>query len=65
MVGKTLGHYDPSLRWVRFDDGIYVPFSPPAIGARVSLAATRSPLEAQDQEVIDNYRKALRRTQGR
>lgn len=31
---------DPALRWVRWEGGGYVPFQPPAIGARVSIPAT-------------------------
>ncbi len=32
---------DPSLRWLAWRDGVYVPWSPPAIGASVSLPPSR------------------------
>jgi len=37
-----------SLRWVRWDDGGYVPFTPPPVGRSVGLPSARS--------VIDRYR---------
>lgn len=36
---------DPSLRWVRWGDGRYVPFVPPPPGAAVELPAPRGPFE--------------------
>ncbi len=53
---------DPSLRWVQWDDGGFVPFSPPPQGQTVTLPAPRGPLEAQHDEMIENYRKARERT---
>jgi hypothetical protein len=47
-----------SYNWVKWEDGVYVPFEPPAIGEVVDLPATRSPLELQPDEIIDNYRRA-------
>ena len=35
---------DPLLRWLRWDDGVYRPFAPPAPGGTVTLAAPRLPL---------------------
>ena len=29
---------DPSLRWLAWQDGAYVPFTPPRVGASVDLA---------------------------
>jgi len=52
---------DPSLRWLRWDDGVFVPFVPPAIGERVTLPRPANPLEAQGAEMLENYRKAMRR----
>jgi hypothetical protein len=28
---------DPSLRWMRWQDGVYVPWSPPALGQTLKL----------------------------
>ncbi|HEV3456439.1 MAG TPA: hypothetical protein VHG32_07750 [Thermoanaerobaculia bacterium] len=36
---------DPSLRWVRWADGRYVPFVPPTPGAAVELPVARGPFE--------------------
>ncbi|UCF68558.1 MAG: hypothetical protein JSV80_04480, partial [Acidobacteriota bacterium] len=53
---------DRSLRWVRFDDGLFVPFDPPPIGESVQLEAARGPLEMTDlSEIVDGYRRASRR----
>jgi hypothetical protein len=32
---------DPSLRWMRWQDGVYVPWSPPAVGQTAKLPAAR------------------------
>ncbi len=32
---------DPSLRWMRWQDGVYVPWSPPAVGQTERLPAAR------------------------
>ncbi len=32
---------DSSLRWMRWHDGVYVPWTPPAIGQTVTLAPER------------------------
>ncbi len=32
---------DPSLRWMRWQDGVYVPWSPPAVGQIENLPAVR------------------------
>ena len=55
---------DPSLRWLRWRDGVYVPFVPPAVGESVTLPASRSPLEAQPDELLENYREAVGRIEG-
>jgi hypothetical protein len=34
---------DPSLRWVRWQDGVLVPFQPPAVGATSKLPAPTLP----------------------
>ncbi len=34
---------DPSLRWLRWDDGVYAPFTPPPAGERAVLPAARMP----------------------
>jgi hypothetical protein len=34
---------DPSLRWLRFEDGVYVPFPVPAVGGSVGLAPVANP----------------------
>ena len=36
---------DPTLRWLRWQDGVYVPFTPPVVGATVHLAPAVGPLE--------------------
>ena len=50
---------DDSLRWVRYVDGIYVPFEVPAVGERTRLDAVpvpimllpaRRPTESRDPE---------------
>ena len=56
---------DPSYRWVYFDDGLYVPFSPPAVGTSVRLPAPLSPMELPLDVLIEDYRKARSRTAGR
>ena len=53
---------DPSLRWVRWHDGVFVPFAPPPPGESVSLPPPRGPIEAQPDELLENYRRARRRT---
>ena len=55
---------DPSLHWVRWEDGVYVPFQPPAMGQRLKLPAPRGPMEMQPAEMLENYRKAARRNPG-
>ncbi len=34
---------DPSLRWLRWDDGVYAPFTVPAVGQTVTLPAVTVP----------------------
>ena len=34
---------DSSLRWVRWDDGVFIPFSPPPPGVTVKLPVPRGP----------------------
>jgi hypothetical protein len=36
---------DPTLRWLRWEDGVYVAFTPPAVGATVHLAPAVGPFE--------------------
>jgi hypothetical protein len=36
---------DPTLRWLRWQDGVYVPFTPPAVGATVHLAPAAGPFD--------------------
>jgi len=36
---------DPSLRWVTWQDGAYVPFVPPAVGATIDLPPAVGPFE--------------------
>jgi hypothetical protein len=36
---------DPSLRWVRWQDGVYVPFTPPTAGAVAQLAPAVGPFD--------------------
>lgn len=36
---------DPTLRWVRWQDGVYVPFTPPATGATVHFVPAIGPFE--------------------
>ena len=52
---------DPSMRWIRWQEGIYVPFTPPQLGETVRLPAARGPLEMTPTEMVENYRKALDR----
>ncbi|MGD8329592.1 MAG: hypothetical protein PVJ49_09145 [Acidobacteriota bacterium] len=52
---------DRSLRWLRWDDGVFVPFDPPAIGEHVTLPRPSNPLDAQGSEMLENYRQAMRR----
>lgn len=52
---------DPSLRWVRWSDGVFVPFVPPAVGETLTLPAPRNPLEARPAEMLENYRRAVDR----
>jgi nucleoside-diphosphate-sugar epimerase len=34
---------DPSLRWLQYKDGSFIPFSPPAIGKTVVLKSEKLP----------------------
>ena len=52
---------DPSMQWIRWQEGIYVPFTPPQLGETVRLPAARGPLEMTPTEMVENYRKALDR----
>jgi len=36
---------DPTLRWLCWQDGVYVPFTPPAVGATVHLEPAVGPFE--------------------
>lgn len=56
---------DPSLRWLRWDDGVFVPFVPPAIGESIALPRPANPLEAQGGQMLENYREAMRRIEAR
>ena len=57
---------DPSLRWVQWEDGVFVPFAPPAVGDIVRLPAPYSVAEMrQPAELWAAYRLAVRRNAGR
>jgi len=36
---------DPDLVWFRWQDGVYVPFTPPAVGETVTIEGARFPME--------------------
>ena len=36
---------NPLFRWLQWDDGMYVPFTPPAVGETVTLPAARLPFD--------------------
>jgi hypothetical protein len=56
---------DPSLRWVHWRDGLYVPFVLPAIGETVTLAAPLGPTDMRDPaDLWRAYRLAVRRNAG-
>jgi hypothetical protein len=56
---------DPSLRWVQWRDGLYVPFVPPAVGETVTLPVPLGPTDMEPGEMLEAYRLALRRNAGR
>ncbi len=56
----------PSLRWVQWEDGIYVPFEPPAVGETIRLPAPIGVTElSEPAELWKVYRQAVQRNAGR
>jgi len=49
---------DTSLRWVRWDDGRYSPFVPPAVGDSIRLPAPIGPFEMSPADLLETYREA-------
>ena len=57
---------DPSLRWVQWEDGIFVPFEPPVVGETVRIPAPYGVMEMrQPAELLEAYNLAVRRNAGR
>ncbi len=57
---------DASLRWVQWEDGVFVPFDPPPVGETVSLPAPYGPAEMmQPGELWEVYNQAVQRNTGR
>ena len=57
---------DASLRWVQWEDGIFVPFEPPAVGETVRMPAPYGVTEMrQPVELLEAYNSAVRRNAGR
>jgi hypothetical protein len=57
---------DPSLHWVQWEDGLFVPFDPPAVGETVRLPAPIGVAElSEPAELWKVYRQAVRRNAGR
>jgi hypothetical protein len=57
---------DDSLRWVQWEDGLFVPFEPPALGETVRLPAPYGVTEMrQPGELLEAYNLAVRRNAGR
>ena len=53
---------DASLRWVLWEDGVFVPFEPPPTGETVRLPAPYGPMEMrQPGELLEAYKQAVRR----
>ena len=48
---------DPSLRWLSWRDGVFVPFTPPRLGETIRLPRTVGPLDMPPAEMVENYLK--------